>query len=74
MPMSEYRKIQIEQRELDKKLDEIATRIAKARKERNKYSYVIHTPKEALKRLGERSRTHLNEENLNHNYRRIKKR
>ncbi len=57
MAMSEYRKIQIEQRELDRKLDEIAARRAKERKAASKISYCMHTPKEAMRRLGERSRT-----------------
>ena len=57
MAMSEYRKIQIEQCELDRKLDEIAARRAKERKEASKISYCMHTPKEAMRRLGERSRS-----------------
>jgi len=68
------------QREIDRKkrlteaLDEIAEARAKERNLENKHSYVIHTQKEALKILGERSRSHLNEEDLKHKYRRIKKR
>lgn len=54
--MNEYDKIQIEQRKLNRKLDEIV-----ARKVRDEYSgmrksYVMHTPPEALRALGEKSR------------------
>ena len=59
---------------LNKALDDIAAARAKERNEENKYSYVIHTPKEALKILGERSRSHLNEEELKRKYSRIRKR
>lgn len=68
------------QRELDRKkrlakaLDEIAKEHAKQRKEDNKKSYCTHTPPEALKILSERSRSHLNEEELNRKYIRRRKR
>lgn len=42
-----------------KALDEVAAYRAKIRREENKKSYVIHTPKEALKQLGERSRSRI---------------
>lgn len=44
-------------KEMKEKLDEIAAYRAKIRREEYKKSYVTHTPKEALKRLGERSRS-----------------
>lgn len=57
MVMSEYRKIKIEQHELNRKLDEIATRKELERRAANKISYCMHTPKEAMRSLGERSQT-----------------
>jgi hypothetical protein len=59
--MTEYEKIQQEQKELERKLDEIAVRRAKERRSRNRRSYCMHTPPEALRRLGERSRNHMND-------------
>lgn len=56
MSMTEYRKIQIEERKLRDKLDEIAAHKALERKAANKISYCMHTPKEAMRRLGDRSR------------------
>lgn len=52
--MTEFRKIQIEQRELDRKLDEIAAKKAKERQEQNRLSYCMHTPLEVLRNLGKR--------------------
>ena len=54
--ITEYRKIQIEQKRLEEKLDEIAAKRARKRREKNKYSYAMHTPKEAMRKLRERSR------------------
>lgn len=72
MTLSKKREID-RKRRLTKVLDDIARERVKKRNGENKYSYVIHTPKEALKILGERSRSHLNEEDLKRNYSRIKK-
>ena len=44
---------------LKKELDKIAEHRAKIRREENKKSYVTHTTKEALKRLGEKSRSRI---------------
>ena len=52
--MTEYDKIQREQKELERKLDEIAARRAKERQERNRKSYCMHTPPEVLRNLGKR--------------------
>ena len=49
---------------LKKALDEVATHRAMQRREANKKSYVTHTPKEVLKLLGMRSRSHLRDEDL----------
>ena len=57
MATSEHRKGEIRRKNLKEKLDQIATHRAKLRREENKKSYVIHTPKAELKRLGERSRS-----------------
>lgn len=57
MAISEYRKIQIEQRELDRRLDEIAMRKAQQRSSGRKASYCMHTPKEAMQRLGKKSQS-----------------
>lgn len=55
--ITEYRKIQIEQKRLEEKLDEIAAKRARKRREKNKYSYAMHTPKEAMRKLEERPRS-----------------
>lgn len=55
MAMTEFRKIQIEQRELDKTLDKIAEKKSKERRKKFKKSYPIHTPREALRNLGNRT-------------------
>ncbi len=57
MAMAKCRKAQLRQRELNRKLDEIAADRAKERRAANKVSYCMHTPKEALRELGERSRS-----------------
>lgn len=57
MATSEYRKAEIRRKNLKEKLDQIAAHRAKLRREKNKKSYVTHTPKAELKRLGERSRS-----------------
>lgn len=57
MAISEYRKIQTEQRELARKLDEIVVRKATEKSTINKASYCMHTPKEVMRRLGENSRS-----------------
>lgn len=49
---------------LKKELDKIATHRAMQRREANKKSYVIHTPKEELRFIGKRSRSHLRDEDL----------
>ena len=51
-------------RELKEKLDKVAADRAKIRREKNKRSYVTHTPKEELKLIGMRSRSHLRDEDL----------
>lgn len=51
-------------RELKEKLDKVAVDRAKIRREKNKRSYVTHTPKEELKLIGMRSRSHLRDEDL----------
>ncbi len=56
MSISLYDKLQLEQRELERKLDEIAARKARDKYEGMKPSYCMHTPKAAMQRLGERSR------------------
>ena len=56
MTLTEYRKIQMEQRELERKLDEIAVRHSRERCAKNRKSYCMHTPPEALCALGQRSR------------------
>lgn len=57
MTISEYRKIQIEQRKLEEKLDEIAKRHAhKPLGSFGNPSYCMHTPPKAMRALGERSR------------------
>lgn len=56
MATSEYRKAEIRRIRLNKMLDEIAAHRAKQRREEYKKSYPMHTPKEALKELGESSR------------------
>lgn len=56
MAISEYRKIQIEQRELDRQLENIVDRKIKERKDASKVSYCMHTPRAVLRRLGDRSR------------------
>ncbi len=56
MAITEYRKIQIEQRELDKKLDEIAEKKSKERCKKRRLSYAMHTPPEVLRNLGNRSK------------------
>ncbi len=55
MAMSEFQKMKEQERELDRKLDEICKREALERKAKHKYSYAMHTPREALRRLGDRS-------------------
>lgn len=42
--------------ELSKKLDDIAAKRAKVRREINRYSYVAHIPQEAMRELEERPR------------------
>lgn len=54
--MTEYDKIQMEQKKLERKLDEIAARRAKEMRERNRKSYCMHTPPEVLRALGEANR------------------
>ena len=49
--ITEYRRIQIEQKRLEEKLDEIAAKRARKRREKNKYYYAMHTPKEAMRKL-----------------------
>ena len=44
-------------KEMKEKLDKVAADRAKIRREKYKKSYVIHTTKEELKRLGEQSRS-----------------
>lgn len=56
MAISEYRKAEERRIRLNKMLDEIAAFRSKQRREEHKKSYPMHTPKEALKELGERSR------------------
>ena len=75
MAMSEYRKMEIEQRKLNRDLDKIAKKRAKEiyNKQRTP-SYCMHTPSEVLKKLSERSHSELNEENLGRKYIRIRKR
>ena len=46
-------------KEMKEKLDKVAADRAKIRREKYKKSYVTHTPKEALKRIGEMSRSRL---------------
>lgn len=55
MAISEYRKIQIEQRELNRQLDDVVKCKIKKRKDNHEASYFIHTPKAVLHRLGDRS-------------------
>lgn len=57
MAQSEFRTIQLEQRKLDAKLDLIAAKRAREWKAETRVSYCMHTPKEALRRLGERARS-----------------
>ena len=73
MTLSKQKEID-RKRRLTKALDEIAKEHSRQRKEDNKKSYCTHTPPEALKILSERSRSYLNEEELNRKYSRIKKR
>lgn len=54
MAMTEFRKIQIEQRKLEEELDKIAEKKSEERRKKFKKSYPIHTPKEALRNLGNR--------------------
>ena len=56
MATSKYRKAEERRIRIKKALDEIAAHRAKQRREEYKKSYPMHTPKEALKELGERSR------------------
>ena len=49
--MSEFRKIQLEQRKLDSKLDEIAAKRAREFQKERYPSYCMHTPPEVLYRL-----------------------
>lgn len=55
MAITEYRKIQIEQRKLEEALDKIAEKKSKERRKKFKKSYPIHTPREALRNLGNRT-------------------
>ncbi len=57
MAMTEYKKAQLKRCELKRKLDEIAEYRAKERRAANKASYCMHTPKDAMRELGERSRS-----------------
>lgn len=54
MAISEYRKIQIEQKHLDCVLDGIAARKSKERRKQNRLSYAMHTPPEVMRNLGKR--------------------
>lgn len=54
--MNEYDKLQLEQRELNRKLDEIVVRKVREQYSGMRKSYVIHTPPEVLRNLGERNR------------------
>lgn len=56
MATGKYRKAEERRIWLKKQLDEIAAFRSKQRREKYKKSYPMHTPKEALKELGERSR------------------
>lgn len=56
MATNEYCKAEIRRKELNKKLDEIAAYRARVRRVMKEPSSHMHTPKEALKELGERSR------------------
>lgn len=49
--MSEFRKIQLEQRKLDRQLDEIAAKRAREFQKGRYPSYCMHTPPEVLDRL-----------------------
>ena len=71
MAESEFRKIQLEQRKLDSKLDKIAEKRAKEFDQQRKLS---NAPPQVRIMLSERRRSHLNEEDLKHKYRKIKKR
>lgn len=55
MAITEFKKIQIEQRRLDEALAQIAEKKSKDRRKKLKKSYPIHTPREALKNLGNRT-------------------
>lgn len=54
--MSEFRKIQLEQRKLDSKLDEIAAKRAREFQKQRYPSYCMHTPPEVLDRLAKGKR------------------
>lgn len=57
MAMSEYRKLEKEQNQLDRKLKQVASRRAGQLREEARISYCMHTPKKALRQLEERSRS-----------------
>lgn len=54
--MDKYRNAQRTRCESSRKLDEIAAHRAQERKVANKASYCMHIPKEAMRKLEERSR------------------
>lgn len=56
MAMSERRKMELRRKNLERKLDEIAAYRARVRQAMKEPSSHMHTPKQALKELGERSR------------------
>ena len=71
MSESVFRKIQLEQRKLDSKLDEIAKKRAKEFDQQRKLS---NAPPKVRIMLDKSSHSNLNEEELNRKYSRIRKR
>ena len=69
MAESEFRKIQLEQRKLDRKLDKIAE---KRTKEFDLQRKLSNAPPQVRIMLSKRSHPNLNDENLNRTHRRIK--
>lgn len=54
MALSEYDKIQLEQKELERKLDEIVVRKVREEHSGMRKSYAMHTPPEVLRNLGKK--------------------
>ena len=54
MAISEYDKLQLEQRELERKLDAISIRNVHSKYSGMRKSYAMHTPAEVMRNLGKR--------------------